>query len=231
MDRIDILRKGYRKWFSSLTDDMKLAISEKHKNCWANRSDEERVRLFELLKSNSISYWRNISSERFNDWDLKSAIGRASANTKPTITETEFMNRLAIDCNMKPNKDYKFQYTSKLIHPEFSKLFPINPISDNNRVSPYHVWDIIIYKESGNILVDIDGSHHSIPPGIWIDSKTGIDVGLYHQFKDGQRFYQTDGLDAYVVKCYDDNLNNDTEVISLHSGETLLLVDLLELLR
>ena len=43
----------------------------------------------------------------------------------------------------------------------------------------------------------------------------------YYKFRDSQRPYQTDGLDAYIIKCYDDNLTDNTPVINIETKESM----------
>ena len=43
------------------------------------------------------------------------------------------------------------------------------------------------------------------------------------EFYDSKRPYQTDGLDAYVVKCYDDNLHLHSTVMNIKTGKEMTL--------
>ena len=73
------------------------------------------------------------------------------------------------------------------------------------------------------ILIDIDGSIHKLEQSKWIVD--GFDVGGYIQFNDSQRPYQTDGLDAYIIQCYDDKLTNDTKVLHLQTNKEMSYKD------
>ena len=49
-------------------------------------------------------------------------------------------------------------------------------------------------------------------------------------FNESQRPYQTDGLDAYVVKAYNDKLSGDTEVDILHTNGVMTYMDLIDII-
>ena len=115
------------------------------------------------------------------------------------------------------NIDYEWQYLSQMIHREFDKTFPRNPILDR-RVSPFHRWDFLIKTRNGRFLVDIDGSMHNIQIGKYI-TPDGIDVAKLKSFQDSMRPYQTDGMDAFIIQAYNDEITNDTKVFQIDRKE------------
>ena len=138
-----------------------------------------------------------------------------SLGNSPNKNEMEFMNMMN-----SLYLTYSYLYYNKTIHPDFEKLFPYNPIKKTGLISPYHQWDFIVYGKSSNILIDIDGSIHSgIGSDYYVTDSSGVKFKLkdYIAFNDSKRPYQTDGLDAYIVACYDDNLTPNTPVCQLNS--------------
>ncbi len=137
-------------------------------------------------------------------------------NKEPNKNESEFINYLNIH-----KINYLYQYTNKNKHPDFDKLFKINPVTNVDYVSPYHKWDFKLVIEGKEILVDIDGSIHFNKSYFVVHPYTGIRYNIYDytKFKDSQRPYQTDGLDAYVVQCPDDKLTGETIVVNVSTGK------------
>lgn len=62
-------------------------------------------------------------------------------------------------------------------------------------------------------------------------TKDGIDIGLTVFENDSKRPYQTDGLDAYVVQCYDDKLTNDTPVVNIKTNEKMTMKSFIALMN
>ena len=115
---------------------------------------------------------------------------------------------------------FEYQFPSTEVHPDFYTTFPENPITHSKFVNPFHFWDFLVQLNDHYIFVDIDGSVH--------DSKnktTGIT-----EFNDSKRPYQTDGLDAYAILCYNDHLTFDTEVININTNSKMSFKDFLTML-
>lgn len=128
--------------------------------------------------------------------------------------------------------EYTQQYRNQIKHPDFNTIFPVNPIT-NGSVNPYHIWDFIIYGKYKNILIDIDGSiHYKKKNNYYFKNSKGDKINLSElmTFNESQRYYQTDGLDAYVIQCYDDKLSDDTSVLDLKSGKKIKYKDLLNII-
>ena len=204
-DRIlGLLSVGREKFLDNLTLNDKIKISKKRseslKKHWANLTPqqfEERISIFkERLKEN------------FDNLDIV-----------PNKNESSFIDKID-----EFNISHEFVWYNKIKHPDFNKLFPFNPVRPGLFINPYHAWDFIIYTNEGNILVDIDGSIHN--PECTKNKVTDTQgnkfiLGDYIQFKDSQRPYQTDGLDAYIIQCYNDNLTDDTPVVNINTGEKM----------
>lgn len=221
-------RNSVINYFNNLSEKEKEArrihLSEVAKKRWNDYSPEEKERRINILREAFTNYWNNLTPEEFSKWNLKRSINQGIVSTKPRDTEIEFMNLLKIF-----DIKYQFQYYNKIEHPDFKTIFPYNPITGSDKINPFHRWDFIVFNDLGNVLIDIDGSIHTIKPGKTIIN--GLDIGAYNQFKDIQRLYQTDNLRAYIVLAYDDTLNMDTPVYSIQSQEIILVKDLILIIR
>lgn len=176
----------------------------KFKNTMKNRSLYE----MELWKKRISDYYKN---ESLNDFEIRSyrnACGKVLSDKNKSKTECDLLFIFK-----KFHIDTEYGYASKTVHPEFYKTFPINPVT-NQKVFPHHAWDFKV----GNILIDIDGSEHTIQPKEFI-TKDGIDVGGLIQFNDSQRPYQADGMDAYIILAYNDKISDAISVFNLQNGE------------
>lgn len=182
---------------------------------WKIETEMKKERQSENMKL----WWNGLTPNEKYKWNLKRSANKGAANNGPKLTEIEFINRLSI-----LSISYEYQYSSKIIHPEFNKIFNQNPIT-GGKIHPYHKWDFIINTKRKNILIDIDGSMHTIQSGDFVAD--GIDIGAYIQFNDAQRPYQTDGLDAYVILAYNDKLEDKTPVLSINTGKMIDLSSLL----
>lgn len=195
-------------------------IINRMKNSWNNLSKEERTERIKNAKEGLRLFWKNITQDQYLNWLMSHSTWNFSDMTS---SESEFINILNIE------KIYnEYQWVNKIKHPDFDKLFPYNPIT-NTSCSPFHKWDFMIISNGNKILIDIDGSIHTLQPNKWIDN--GIDIGKYIQFNDSKRPYQTDGLYAYVIMCYNDKLDNDTPVLSFNSGEIMTFNQFMEIIR
>jgi hypothetical protein len=221
------------KWWNSLSDEQKtIHMDHPHngfREWYNNLSEEDKKSFMKPIWDGCKKFWSSLTPEMYQNWYIKQ--------------NTEY-NKYVNNINKDPNRNelslisffneynipYTYQYFNTIRHPKFDELFHINPVTGSDLINPYHQWDFIIHTKQKNVLIDIDGSVHSLVPGQFV-TKTGFDVGTYVRFNDSQRPYQTDGLDAYIVQCYDDKLNDNTPVLSLQSNEVMTLKQLLSILE
>lgn len=127
------------------------------------------------------------------------------------------------------NIKYEYIYHNNRNDDKFKTLFPNNPYKDCT-ITDKHVWSFKIFLKDREILLDIDGPiHEKLPNEIIID---GFDKSGCIQFIDNRRLYQTDGLDAYVLKS--DNLNiydKNVKIHKLNSNNILTFSDFMEVLN
>ena len=248
------MKEGYQKWLQSLSEEEKNIRKEKAKiqsaERWEQMNQSERDFIISSLNKGNKRYWSNISEEdktihikKLTDgqkewWNslsdddkesilLKSVINR-NDNYNLTGTELEFSNILRIN-----NITYQSQYISKIKYPHFHELFPNNPISGADFVFPFHDWDFRINLRDKSILVDIDGSIHD--PSKTNVSVTGpkknkFNLSDFILFNDSQRPYQTDRLDAYVVKAYNDKIEDETVVMNIKTNKEIKFKDFMNTL-
>lgn len=215
--------------------------SQRAREKWYKQSKEEQERILkalndgriefyenltlaqreEMLRKQSISmkkYWDNLSEEEKQIWNNNYRIGmeayrkKLSENNSMNNNELEFADILDI------NKiSYEVHYYNKTEHPDFKKLFPVNTATGSKIISPFHEWDFMIHTKDEDILVDIDGSVHNPK-----NKTTGVT-----EFNDSKRPYQTDGLTAYAVLCYDDKITMDSLVINIKTEDIMTLRSLI----
>lgn len=199
---IDMLKNARDEWWSNATNEQLKLHKEKSIQYWNNLSPEDK----EKYRQSKIKEWNNL--DNYIDICFKCASGKVNSDliqNKQSPAEIEFINQLNL-CKI----DYKFQYTNTT-YPDF-----FYDIYDRTK-SPFHVWDFYIKTSHKNILVDIDGSEHTVHEGEFI-TKDGIDVGKKIQENDSKRPYQTDGLDAYIILAYDDVISKDTPVCKIQNN-------------
>ena len=240
-DKDDEYRKEHGRkhslWWKSLTDEEKKRIlnplhqaSIEH---FRNLSDDEKKAFSDAGKYFSNLYWENISKEEKYKWIIKQTNGLQRYFNENHFdgnkTEIEFKNIMHIN-----NIKYDFQYFNKLKDPLFDQLFPKNNIIDSSIIKPFHAWDFILYLRNKSILVDIDGSIHD-PHQVKnyiIKYHNGKIFNLfdYTLFLDSQRPYQTDGLDAYIIKAYNDKIEDDTIVQNVKTNEEIKFKNFINIL-
>ena len=198
------LTVGRQEFRNNLTLSDKIELSRKRseglRKYWARLSPEQ-------FQAN-ISKFKERLKERFDKLDII-----------PNKNESKFIEYIEEFYIM-----YEFVWYNKNKHPDFNKLFSFNPVKPGAFINPYHAWDFKLFLNDGIVLVDIDGSIHDPKcTNNKVTDKRGNKFILsdYIQFKDSQRPYQTDGLPAYVVLCYDDNLTEDTPVKNINTGEIM----------
>lgn len=240
-----------KQWWENLPEEEKCKRSNRMAAYWANLSGDEKTNKLDFVRNlhNNLSdeakeikrkrisdkvqkYWDNITPEQFQEWKYKRAIGYneylSNLDIEPNKNELEFMNKLKLH-----NIEHQYQWYNTTMHPDFNNLFPYNLVTNSTLINPYHSWDFIIHRGDTDILVDIDGGIHD-PSKIDYEvtdcnNKKFKLIDLI-QFNDSQRPYQTDNLPAYIVQCYDDNITDDTKVLSLHRNEVINVKQLLALL-
>ena len=225
------LKKGLKEYYDNLSEEDRYrrakTMSENIKSYWNNLSEEERKELTQINSERIRSYWNNINRDQKEMLIVKTSIEK---NNSSSYTDTELSFSNILNSN---NINYQYQYLSKIKHSEFDKLFPYNPFSDSDFILPYHSWDFILYLRDKEVLVDIDGSIHdkNRTNGIVTGSKNNkYNLSEFIQFKDSQRPYQTDGMEAYVVKAYSDKIEDDTIVQNVKTNEEIKFKDFLNTL-
>lgn len=216
------LAESSKRYQDNITPEKRLELnqllSEKAKKRWANLPKEIREMWIDNARAGLQRYWDNISIENKIEHFRNTADGMANNCTfNPTPSEVQFMNELNL-----LGISYKYQWNNKLISDEFYNYYSIE---DN----PYHVWDFNIHTHGGDVLVDVDGSIHLIPEGSYIVGS--IDVGKTNQYRDTKRRYQTDGIRAYVVESYLDEIDKSTIVSNIQTGEHITFDQFLALLK
>lgn len=197
-----------KKIYNEKSDEEKLKqiapLLKYHKNL----SKEEEIAYNHLISVGLEKHWENISYNEFIDIMYKMAINqnlKSNSEKLFRLTKTELQFKEILDHY---NIEYKVLYYNTKIFPGFRKNFPVNPITGSERISPYHEWDFMILLKNKKIFVDIDGSHHD--PKFYKEDSFTI-----NQFNDSQRPYQTDYYSAFVVQCYNDNLDYNSKVVNI----------------
>ena len=228
----------HKEWWDTFTEEerreMCQPMREGYENWWKNLTPEEREEYSKKVSIQFQNYWNNMTEEELNEHLRKRSEGfndylsrsRSDANK----SELSMMSILASQ-----GLDYEFQYRSRIKHERFDELFNKNNLPTGFKyTTPYHAWDFLIHTMHGDILIDIDGSIHD-PNGpayeVTLSGGRKANVREHLAYKDSQRPYQTDGLEAYVILCYDDNLQKTTPVISLCNDELITLNDLINILN
>lgn len=229
------------KRYANMSDDDKKELGRKISEGQNSRSPEDKIKSnrkrSESLKTHikNLSpeetakrnqkvqdWWDNMEIEEFQRWNENRANGYNNymndLNINPNHNESDFINYL----NLHQFK-YQFQCYNMIKHPDFDEIFPNNPVTGAKFVNPYHKWDFKIHTSDKDIFVDIDGSIHFNESYTVTHSYTKITYNIldYNKFNDSKRPYQTDGLDAYVIQCIDDNLTDNTVVINIKTNEKM----------
>ena len=241
---LDAMKEGRANWWNSLTDDQKkhqwdymndgralwweslsqeerdLHMSFPHKGftAWFNSLSEERQREFmEPIHDGNKKFWDGMSPEQFQRMrfefckgyrECADETGITPTTAVPNKNESAFIGRI-----MPTGIKYMYQYPSLELHPEFNQRFQSNMVTGGDLVDPYHFWDFVLLTRDGKVLVDVDGSVHN---------PARVTTG-YTKFNDSKRPYQTDGLPAYIIQCYDDNLTDNTPVEDVATGKKMTL--------
>ena len=225
--------RARKKWYAQAPEEQARIIAAANKGYATYLENETAEQRAERLKKMSISmkkWWSSLSNEEFDEHIKKYRFGMDKYFKKlnqhnPNQNESVFIGFLE-----KYLLSFHHEYYSQKKYPNFDELFPENPVRKGIRIHPYHVWDFIIHLKDKDILVDVDGSIHDpeSSSNVVRDSH-GNQFVLYDyiSFNDSQRLYQTDGMDAYVVECYDNNMTEDSIVRNITSGKTTSLKNFL----
>ena len=190
---------------------------------WRNASKEQLEERSLKLSIKALEWWKNLTPDKYQEWNKKRMEGLnkylSNLENYPTKTEKEFMNLLHMN-----SISYEWHWYTTIKYSDFDKLFPYNLISKNPYVSPYHEWDFKLNFINKSILVDIDGSiHDSNKTNYNITCWNGTKVKLseYIKFNDSKRPYQTDGLESYVVQCYNDTIDYNSNVLDIKTNNII----------
>jgi len=222
---MDNIRRGQKEWWNNLSEEEQVSklslLHDGNREYWDKMDEKERKEKIDKLVASAKEWQNKLTDDEFEKMMLNIALNKNKSNDIPTsITKSEscFSNILSLN-----NINFKFQYYNIEKHPDFHNLFPKNPIS-GGKVSPYHCWDFIVYLRDKDILIDIDGSIHDPENNNFnVISNNGLEFNLseYTSFRDSQRPYQTDGLDAYIIKAYNDKIEDDTIVQNVKTNEEI----------
>ena len=220
--RVNAISTGRRRYWDTVSPEERRIIGKQHHEWWDTLNEEDRKNILDPLHDGFSEWWNGLSTEGKNFEMKRRAEGyneylrRLGMN--PNRNETDLINELR-----KHKIPFEYIHYNTSEHPDFHKLFPNNPVNKSDYVSPFHPWDFILHTLDGDVLVDIDGSiHDKTQCSITSDGKNGqYELYDYIAFKESQRPYQTDGLPAYAVLCYDDNLTENTPVINVTTNEKM----------
>ena len=235
--RHDILQAGNVRWWQNAPEEEKNRIrkirSLASKAFWDSLSDEDRKAEGDKRRVGIQAFWDNMSREEYEEWDKKRRDGLdAAARTKSenslTNTEVELLDLLRTN-----GLNVTIRWYNHEKHPDFDLLFPKNPFTGESRISPYHQWDFRVHTLSKDYLIDIDGSVHDpllVDDIITLPNGSKANLAEVVAYADSKRPYQTDGLPAYIVQCWDDNLTLETPVYSIKGDEFLRLKDFINMM-
>ena len=196
---------------ANMTDEEKarrsLNSSIATKEYMASLTEEEKAERAAKISEANVKRFENMSDEECRALRINQTAGRRRVLSK---SEVDFINELH-----KSNIKFEVHYYSTKVHPDFNTLFPKNPITGGTVFSTKE-WDFIIRTMKGDVLVDVDGSIHS-EKNTHTCTRNGVTYKLLDEvkFQESQRPYQTDGLNAYSIRCYDDKLSDDTQVVDV----------------
>ena len=246
-ERMQPLRKGIKKYWSNISEEEKAIhikkLTDGQKEWWNNLSDEEQAYHMKRLHD-GYNEWLNSMTEEERNIQINAIAKYASEMTQeefnammlnrykpdtiiPNTGEIEFQKHL--DSN---NIRYTFQFVNKIVDKNFHTIFPVNPVT-KGKVSPYHMWDFIIYLRNKEVLIDIDGSIHDTSKtnkNVTYNKDQEVELSKLISFNDSKRPYQTDGLDAYIIKAYNDKIEDETIVMNVNTNQEIKFKDFLNIL-
>ena len=213
------LKNGRKRWYETITDDQLKEVAKKasegRKRYWRELSPEEYQRICQERRDR----YQKLSEEDKIKKVLPMLMGRQ--NFGPT--EIDF-DKILKSFGFIEGINYSWGYnTYPYIHPKFYEILgKVNPIT-KSVLYPYKDWDFIIYSKLGNdIILDIDGSIHIT------DYKRMRNDGSYFsnldlmKYNDSIRKYHIPPkMDAYIMLCYNDKIDESTEIISLQTEKRI----------
>ena len=237
---------GRNNWRKNMTLDEQiehsLKLSIAGKKSWENKSIEYRKLHMEPCQKGSKLYRKNLSYSDRIFKDLNHALKWNELPNDYKINQVKSPGEFQlIEILNSNNIPYKLHYYSTAIYdtfgyyypniedfnnfnewPQFRQLFPNNPISNSNYICPFHEWDFGIIKDNKfYMFIDVDGSIHN--PNLansevtdYYGNKFILNESV--KFYEAQRFYQTDGLYAYIIKSYNNKITDETPVIDIRSN-------------
>lgn len=210
--RIEDMRNNRKnEWKNASPEEIESRIrkiSIGRKRFWDNMPDDIRSQ----ISSNKVKWWNDLSRDKYQEYMYEFAKEWNEHHDSILTNECEVNFMILLKTH---NIPFDTQHFNLIKHPDFDEEFPMNPENGSVHISPYHKWDFIITTNINQYLIDIDGSIHK---GEKFDKI---------QFRDSQRPYQTDGLDAYYVECYDDTLTMNSVVINIITDERITVYDIL----
>lgn len=221
--KMSSLFNGSKDYWENITDDElkrnHALVSEGLKRYFKNADPEELKKRWKNIGKKTRERWDNMSDEdRIKRmkimWDACTPIGPSEKQlydllkNVPMIEDINFVHSFSTE-------------SIPYVHPEFFNVFGTkNPIGGEDNY-PYHRWDFLIKGLNESILIDVDGSVHNVNPKCMVRSKNGKLFSFYENIKflDSKRPYQIPpGYKAYVIKAYDDKIDDDTEVVPIGIG-------------
>ena len=241
--QMESANNGRKIWFDHLSDEelkeWKSMIAFYSKLQWSKLDINERTTRMKNIHKGNKEFWEEMmkNKNKYHEWYLKQVKGyreyRETVDPKNENIQPNKNEKSFIDILNKNGLEYYFQYPNIIIHPDFDKIFPNNPITKSDLVSPFHNWDFLVRTLDEDVFIDIDGSIHFHDSYSRIHPYTKVKYRILDasKFNDSQRPYQTDGLMAYAVLCYDDNLTMDTPVKNINTGDIMPFSALIALLN
>jgi len=255
--KLDKLNNGYRNYIDNETEEEKIircnSKSISSKNMWNSMTNEKRVEHSKATKEGQ----HNMTKEAIREWNKNKSISIKNYYDKLSYeSHIERDRKIALNynynhpyipieninnkCELKfikllldNNINYFYQWYNIHEHDQFRKLFNYNSTNDKIYTSPFHKWDFCIRLNNKFIFIDIDGSIHDESQNDYIVTNIyGKQISMtdIESFYDNKRKYQTDGNNAYIVKCYNNELDYTNEVMNVNTDEILNVKELLNLL-
>lgn len=216
--------------------DEKKALRSLHssiatKKYMASLPEEVKQRRSEMTTKQMIERNAKMTHEEYVDYATKvrnTMMANRDYSIKMSKPEMAFRDALTDNFIR-----YEYHSANAEIHPEFFKLFPDNPITGSRFVNPYHFWDFKLFTDAGEVFVDVDGSIHWYTKETIVHPQSGKEYNLVDniQFKESQRKYQCDDLQAFAIKMPNDKLTDDTEVINIRTEETIKFSEFINKLK
>lgn len=249
--RLGLIHHGRDIYWSNPENIIKAILNGRER--WYSQPEEVRNRVLKALNDARIEFYKNLSKEEEKELHRKQ--GKSMKKYWDDLPENEYFERIRkfkesirmhlnlLDVYPNGNESefinyldmfkipYEWLWTNEYEYDKFYEIFPKeHPFKPGGKVTWFHTWDFIIHVKTGDILVDIDGSIHDPSKNrnkVTDSQGNKYILGDYIDFKDSQRVFQTDGLDAFIVQVFDDKLTKDTPVINVYTEKSMTLIDFL----